>query len=254
MHFLRHLARLDASDVHPGGAQASRELIAALALSDGQRLLELGCGTGRTALRLARDAHVHVVALDLLSEMLRPARRKLQGVSERSALVQADASELPFREQSFDRVYSESVLGMQSEVDLRSVLAEAFRVLKPGGLFVANEAIWKPHVEQQTVDAVNRRCEIDFGLRQASERAWSVARWVQEIRQAGFEPESWSLVATPARERRAGVAVRRHIGRLRITLAPALWGPHRMYRRRLVRHRTDGSLVEARLFVAAKPT
>ncbi|HLF11723.1 MAG TPA: class I SAM-dependent methyltransferase [Gammaproteobacteria bacterium] len=256
MHYLRHLARLGTPDIHPGGAQATRALIEALILRDGQRLLELGCGTGNTILRLVSKADVHVVGLDLLSEMLLVARRRLSvsAAAGRCALVQGSVSVLPFFDQSFDRVYTESVLGMLAEADVRGMLAETFRVLKPGGLFLANEAIWKPHVDQSMVNAVNRQGERDFGLRHASEQAWSVDRWLDEIRGAGFQPLAWKHL--PAKDRngtlRSPVAL--WIRRLRLVSSPALLREHRRYRQRLVQHRADGSLIEARLFVSAKPS
>jgi SAM-dependent methyltransferase len=253
MHYLRHLARLYTSDIHPGGAHASRELLEALAPADGQRLLELGCGTAKTALRLTRRVHAYVVGVDLLSEMLLPARRRLRPASDRSALVQARVSELPFVEQSFDRVYAESTLGIQNDPDLRASLAETFRVLKPGGRFVANEAVWKSHVSQATVNAVNQRTECDFGLRQASERAWSVDRWLEEIRRVGFEPLTWSLIEARPHGMRTELSAGRWLRRLRILASRETGRRHAAYRRRLAEHRGDAALVEARLFVCAKP-
>lgn len=104
MHFLRHPARLDAPDLYPAGAGVSQALIDALALRGGQRLLELGCGTGVTAFRLARRADVYVVGFDLLGEMLRAARHRLKRVPGHYAFLRAHAAALPLLERSFDRV------------------------------------------------------------------------------------------------------------------------------------------------------
>ena len=253
MHYLRNLARLGVTDIHPAGASASRALIETLALHSGQRLLELGCGTGNTALRLARRADISIVGLDLLSEMLLAARRRLGRAANHCTLVCASASVLPFMDQSFDRVYAESVLGIQNDADIKRILAETFRVLKPGGRFVANEAIWRPNVDQSTVTEVNRQSEDHFGLRPASEHAWSVERWLDEIRQAGLQPMRWAEISL--RDRRPLPA--RYIARLtrsfRVTSAPTLWAPHLAYRKRLALHRAYGSLIEARLFVATRP-
>lgn len=253
MHYLRHLARLRAADIHPAGGVASHALIEALALGEGQWVLELGCGTGNTALRLASRGDAYVVGLDVLSEMLAAARRRLQGMTDRCFLVRADAALLPFPEQSFDRVYTESTLGIQRDAVIRKMLVEAHRVLRPGGLFVANEAIWKSSVDQSTVATVNRLSETDFGLRQASEHAWFIDRWLEEFCDAGFRPVTWSSLEAPGPGSRPNAVIARWIKGLRIVSSPLLWREYRFYRRRLARHRPDGALIEARLFVCRKP-
>lgn len=252
MHYLRHLARLGTPDVHPAGECATWQLIEAMELSGNLRLLELGCGTGNTVCRLARRGDVYVVGLDLLNEMIEASHGRLRRLSANCAIVRADARSLPFRDRTFDRAYAESSLGMQSNSGIKSFLAEAFRVLKPGGLFVANEAIWKPQVDQTTVTTVNRLSERDFGLRPASEDAWTTEHWLGEIRGAGFRDVAWSELTARNCRPRPGAFIVKCLQRLRIMSSPARRAD-RAYRRLIDRHRAIGALLEARLFVARKP-
>jgi SAM-dependent methyltransferase len=110
--------------------------------TDGQAL-ELGCGTGRVSLPLAR-AGVRLVGLDRSAAMLARARRRLRSrrtAPRRSAapgldLVRGDIRRLPFSAGRFDLVLApygilQSLLG---DRDLASALREAARVLRPGGL------------------------------------------------------------------------------------------------------------------------
>ena len=253
MHYLRHLARLGTPDIHPAGDWASRRLIDALGLEANQTILELGCGTGNTVRRLAGRGDVYVVGLDLLGEMLSQARRRLKRVAGACSLVRADARLLPFRDQAFDRVYAESSLGIQTSSGIRRVLEEAFRVLRPGGLFVANEAIWKPDVDPATVTIVNRLSEEAFGLRPGSEEPWSTEHWLAEIRDRGFHAVAWSeLVARNSGGRLNDLATR-CMRRLLLMTSPTDWRVDRAYRQRINDHRATSALLEARLFVSMKP-
>jgi len=94
--------------------------------------LDLGCGTGHAA-RALRDAYrgALVIALDAAAGMLREARRQ-RGIFRKFVRVCADAAQLPLATASVDLVFSNLMLQWCS--DLAGPLAEARRVLKPGGL------------------------------------------------------------------------------------------------------------------------
>jgi ArsR family transcriptional regulator len=94
---------------------------------------DLGCGTGDLTARLARRvAHVH--AVDRSAAMLRAARRRV-GVLGNVSLHEADLEELPLDDASCDAALLALVLGWAA--DPRPVLAEAARILRPGGTLVA---------------------------------------------------------------------------------------------------------------------
>ncbi len=94
-------------------------------------MLDIGTGTGRMAELFARSAD-HIVALDKSLAMLRVARAKLQHLPpERVELVQGDFAGLSFGDAQFDTVLFHQVLHFAP--DPAAALAEAGRVLKPGG-------------------------------------------------------------------------------------------------------------------------
>jgi SAM-dependent methyltransferase len=262
LDYLEYLAHLGATDLHPQAGQATGQLMAALDLRPGQHLLEIGCGTGETMLRVSLAAPVAVAGVDVLPAMLAVARKRLSLAPGRAsaglALVGAGAP-LPFAAGTFDRVYAESVLGFQDAAVTRALLREAHRLLKAGGRCVANEAIWRPAASGEIVAAINRACLADFGLRQASEAPWDLQDWLDLVQACGFRVVSADLLDAHApRVQRRRTSTERLSSlltgfyRARSFLHPALLRQRRRYRRLLERHRQDGQYIEARLFVLAK--
>lgn len=102
-----------------------------------RRLLELGCGVGaQTRLLLERWPELLITAVDASAAQLEAARRSLAG-ERRVRLVRADAERLPFREAAFDGVF---VVWLLEHVRRPlPILAEARRILRPGGLLHAIE-------------------------------------------------------------------------------------------------------------------
>ena len=92
-------------------------------------VLELGCGGGILTSSL-EDGPWTLCAQDLLPGPLVTAKSHLR----RACLVRCDAARLPFRAHSFDAVLSSDFL--EHAADLRAVVAESARVLRPSGLFL----------------------------------------------------------------------------------------------------------------------
>lgn len=99
-------------------------------------VLEFGCGTGSTALVHARTVR-HILAIDIASGMLEIAKQKAikQGV-ENIDFRQASVEELDVAEQSLDAVLGLSILHLLE--DKEQVIAQVFKMLKPGGVFVTS--------------------------------------------------------------------------------------------------------------------
>ena len=111
-----------------------------LAPRPGQRLLDVAGGTGDIAFRfLKRAPGAEAVVLDLTAPMLEEGRRRAEAeaMSDRLDWVVGDAMALPFPDASFD-VYTIS-FGIRNVTRIGDALAEAYRVLRPGGRLMVLE-------------------------------------------------------------------------------------------------------------------
>ena len=111
-----------------------------LAPRDGQQLLDVAGGTGDIAFRfLKRAPRARVTVCDMTESMLVEGRKRAEAetLADRLGWVTGDAMALPFKENSFDR-YTIS-FGIRNVTRIPDALAEAYRVLRPGGRLMVLE-------------------------------------------------------------------------------------------------------------------
>jgi ubiquinone/menaquinone biosynthesis C-methylase UbiE len=119
-----------------GFERARKELLAQANIKPGQRILDIGCGTGTLAVLLKRRyADVEVAGLDPDPKALRRAKTKVRRAGVSVQLDQGFADELPYEPQSFDHVLSSFMFHHLAGRDREKTLNEVSRVLKPGGSF-----------------------------------------------------------------------------------------------------------------------
>jgi ubiquinone/menaquinone biosynthesis C-methylase UbiE len=100
----------------------------------GQRILDLGCGTGTLAIEVKRrEPRAELAGLDADPEMLEQARRKADEAGVELELTEGFSTELPYEAGSFDRVLSTLFFHHLDPEPKRRTAAEIARVLQPGG-------------------------------------------------------------------------------------------------------------------------
>ncbi|RLV10046.1 SAM-dependent methyltransferase [Streptomyces griseocarneus] len=130
-----------------------------LALTPGLRVLDIGCGSGKPAVRIAglHDVHVTGVTISAQQAAVAGARPEAGENSGQAAFRQADGMDLPFADVTFDRIYAiESFLHMS---DRAKAIAEAARVLRPGGVLVTANPYQQGELNAREAEivAANRR-------------------------------------------------------------------------------------------------
>lgn len=152
-------------------------------------VLEVGIGTGRNLKHYPRG--VRVTGVDLSPEMLAIARRRAAVLERDVDLRVADAESLDIPDESFDTVVS--TLTMCSIPDHRAALAEARRVLRPGGRLVMVEHVRSPsaavRVGQRLLNPMAVRFAADHLLR---EPLGDVRRLALEVLE--LERLKWGIV------------------------------------------------------------
>jgi ubiquinone/menaquinone biosynthesis C-methylase UbiE len=125
----------------PLAREVAQRSLALLRLIPGQRVLEVGCGTGVFLPLLAATVgpHGHVDAIDHSPLFVITARERMEAVGLAASVTirQAEASHLPFPDASFDAAHCERVLIHLD--DPTAALREMRRVVKPGGWVVVAE-------------------------------------------------------------------------------------------------------------------
>lgn len=138
MEYQDVLAEVGAGSAHPGGMHSTKLWMHLISLQPTDRVLEVGCGTGRTLLELQRRFGCSVTGVDIRKSMIQKARRRAKEMKQTARFETADAESLPFRDSEFDFVVSESVHVFCNPA---LSLKEAHRVLSPGGKMVNVEMV-----------------------------------------------------------------------------------------------------------------
>ncbi|MBT2738898.1 class I SAM-dependent methyltransferase [Bacillus sp. ISL-7] len=134
--YIDFLAKFGVGGAHPGGIPLTKNILSGENITNKSRILDAGCGTGQTAAYLYQQYKAMVVGLEINPIMIDKARMRFQSLNLPIQLIPGSVEKIPFKDNSFDFILSESVLAF---VNKPTALREFYRVLKKGGRFIANE-------------------------------------------------------------------------------------------------------------------
>ena len=184
---LDHLQPADLAlleDFHTMGRYATGQLVDLAEITRDTRVLDAGSGVGGTARYVADHCGCRVTAVDLTDEYCETSRwlNRLVGLDDRISVRQADVTELPFADGTFDVAISQHV--QMNVADKARLYSEARRVLMGGGRL----ALWDI--------TIGDRGELDYPLPWADQPERSHLVSLDELRavveSAGFVVEHWN--------------------------------------------------------------
>lgn len=172
--------------LRPGGIELTRRLVRHADPKAADRIVEFGPGLGATAEMLLAVGPREYTGVDPNPE----GAEQLLAILRRSPharLVTATASRTGLADGCADLVVGEAMLTMQSEKDKQNIIAEAFRILAPGGRYAIHELGLRPddvpeQVETEISKALSRTIKVGA-------RPLTAAHWARLLEEAGFTVE-----------------------------------------------------------------
>ena len=215
---------------HMGGLKATKKLAELCHIHQDKYILVVGCGVGVTPCYIAKKYGCKVMGIDLSDGMIVRAKERAlrEKVKSKIEFRVADAQDLPFAENTFDAVITESVNAFVE--NKARAMSEYVRVLKPEGYCGINEVTWLETPPQDLESYLFRIMNARFlardgwkrlldnaGLRETQALVYKtniVNQWTEEVKQFQFSDfiKAWSryaymFISNPAARKFTGEAL-----------------------------------------------
>ena len=184
------LARAGKRVLRPGGIELTRHMLDALAISPQDRVVEFAPGLGITAAMVLKRRPLAYWGVEREPAAAECLRDRLAGTKAEIVLGLAEQSGLPGACATV--VYGEAMLSMQSQEQKNRIVAEARRLLAPGGQYGIHELCYSPddlsdHLRHEIQAALSK--EIHVGVQPLSH-----SEWIRLFEQNGLKM-TWSTEA-----------------------------------------------------------
>ncbi len=175
------LARLGKRVLRPGGRELTQRMLEAARI-DGSDVVELAPGLGHTASEIVKRNPRSYRGVDMDPDAVDQVNKRLGLVG---AVVEADAAATGFDGDSADVVFGEAMLTMHSDRSKQTMMAEAFRVLRPGGRYVIHELGLAPDgLPEETKRDIQRALAKSIKV---NARPLTNVEWRELLESAGFD-------------------------------------------------------------------
>jgi len=175
--YLDAVTALGTGSLHPGGFYHTLNVLSQVSLSVEDIVLDIGCGTGRTACHIAKSSGAYVFALDNSKEMLEKANYRATQECVQVQFVHCDAGETPFKSKVIDLILIESVLIF---LPATTVLRECNRILKKEGILICVEMFASKSIPRIAREQIQAACNLP--------QIPSFEEWLEVFHNSGFLP------------------------------------------------------------------
>lgn len=175
MNYLDMLVKLGIGNAHPGGFQATLKQFEKYPIPPNSKILEVGCGTGRTSCYLASQGH-EVTGIDIRPDMIKKAKLRAAKQHVSVQFLVGDATAIPFQAETYDIVLVESV---SIFTNTAKALAEYYRVLRLDGKLYDREMVrMKP-----TPEKIYKQLTQFYQVKQL----WGIEEWTSLMRSTAYK-------------------------------------------------------------------
>ena len=179
------LAKMGKKVLRPGGKELTLQLMEKLAITNTDDVVEFAPGMGFTAgIALAKSPKSYR-GVELNEEAASILRKKIHGPDRQ--IVIGNACCCPLNRVSADKVYGEAMLTMQADHRKAEIVREAYRILRPGGLYGIHEIALTP---DNMPEAGKRQIQHDLATTiKVNARPLTQAEWIALLEAEGFTVE-----------------------------------------------------------------
>lgn len=179
------LAKMGKKVLRPGGKELTMQLMDKLSVTAADDLVEFAPGLGFTAgIALRRNPRSYT-GVELNEEAAGILRRKIHGPGRR--IVIGNACCCPLEAGTADKVYGEAMLTMQADHRKAEIVREAYRLLRPGGLYGIHEIALVP---DEMPEADKREVQHNLAVTiKVNARPLTRAEWIALLEAEGFAVE-----------------------------------------------------------------
>lgn len=177
------LAKMGKKVLRPGGRELTEKLINDLSISEQDKIVEFAPGIGYTAKLLLTRNPKDYTGVEINKEAARYLGKKL-GTKTYRTIINANAAASGLKSMSKDKVIGEAMLSMQADHRKMETIREAYRILKPRGLYGIHELGLKP---DNLAPGIKKKIQRE--LAQAvhiNARPLTESEWSDFLKKAGF--------------------------------------------------------------------
>lgn len=181
------LAKMGKKVLRPGGKELTKKMLSNLSISGNDHVVEFAPGLGLTAKMTLDKQPSSYTGVELNQEASKIALQNIKQSSNftnHCNIITANASNTALANATYDKVYGEAMLTMQSDQQKIAIIKEAHRILKVGGLYGIHELGLQPN---DISDKLKQQIQKDLSkVIKVNARPLTVTEWSKLAEQQGF--------------------------------------------------------------------